>query len=176
MELFVDRVVDYKAAVHRCAPADAGRTIERVLNDAGALSVVVPSGLPLDLRPKAAETDPGGHGRALERYDAVVTTVQLAIAETGTFVIDHSDPAQGRRAVSLVPDIHVCVIGVGQIVETVPEGFAGLDPRHHQTWVSGPSATSDIELDRVEGVHGPRTLIVVLVGEMGEPPAVLEHI
>ena len=161
--LFVERVVDYKAQVHQCRRDEVAGVIDRALAAAGAVTAVVPVGLALDLRPSTAEVDPGGHGRELERFDAVVTTALIAIADTGTFVLDHADPSQGRRALSLVPDVHVCVLMTDQIVQTVPEGVAGCDPRHHLTWVSGPSATSDIELNRVEGVHGPRTLVVVLV-------------
>jgi L-lactate dehydrogenase complex protein LldG len=98
----------------------------------------------------------------LDRCHGVVTGAAVAIAATGTIVLDGS-PDQGRRATTLVPDLHVCVVRADQIVGTVPEGVAGVDPRRPQTWISAPSATSDIELNRVEGVHGPRTLHVVLV-------------
>ena len=165
LDLLQDRLLDYKAGVVRCTvdelPATVGAVLERT---APSGRLVVPPDLP------AAWTD----GREVLRDDGatstdeldtvvgVVTACAVAVAETGTIVLD-AGQGQGRRALSLVPDLHVCVVRAEQVVQTVPEALRRLDARRPQTWISGPSATSDIELNRVEGVHGPRTLEVVLV-------------
>jgi L-lactate dehydrogenase complex protein LldG len=167
LDLFAERVADYRATVVRCAEGEVAGAVASALSGAG--SVVVPDGFPSDW---LAAGEPAGGRRvqdteltaaALDRVDAVVSTAAVGIAETGTIVLDHG-PGQGRRALSLVPDLHVCVVRSAQVVADVPAAVAALDPARPQTWVSGPSATSDIELDRVEGVHGPRTLHVILVG------------
>jgi L-lactate utilization protein LutC len=156
--LFVERVEDYRAVVTRCGVADLAAVVAETL--AGA-SVVVPPGLDLDV--PGSVVDDGLTAAELDRIDAVVTRARVGIAETGTIVLDHQ-PDQGRRAISLVPDLHVCIVEASQVVADVPDAIDLLDPARPTTWISGPSATSDIELDRVEGVHGPRTLHVVLVG------------
>jgi hypothetical protein len=155
--LFVERVADYRAVVTRCSSADLEARIAAVL---GARTSVVPPGLGLDV-PNAV-VDHGFTADELDRIDAVVTRSRVGIAETGTIVLDHQ-PDQGRRAISLVPDLHVCIVDATQVVADVPDAIALLDPTRPLTWISGPSATSDIELDRVEGVHGPRTLHVLLL-------------
>ena len=156
--LFVERVEDYRAVVTRCTAEEVEQVVRHVLGPARA---VVPPALGLDL--PGAVVDDGFTATELDAYDAVVTRAAVGIAETGTVVLDHQ-PDQGRRAITLVPDLHVCVVDAGQVVADVPDAIALLDPARPLTWISGPSATSDIELDRVEGVHGPRTLHVVLVG------------
>jgi L-lactate dehydrogenase complex protein LldG len=158
LELFAERVADYRATVTRCAPESVAETVIGILDGA---RTVVPPGLPWHL--PHAEPDAGQTALELDGFDAVVTAAAVGIAVTGTVVLDHG-PDQGRRALSLVPDLHVCVVRADQVVPGVPDAVARLDPTRPQTWVSGPSATSDIELNRVEGVHGPRSLHVVLVG------------
>lgn len=157
-ELFADRVEDYRATVTRCRPDEVAERIAAAL-PSGA-RVVLPPGLPWDV---AGTVDDGFSATELDGFGAVVTAATVAVAETGTIVLTHG-PGEGRRALSLVPDVHVCVIRADQVVADVPDAVALLDPGRPQTWISGPSATSDIELDRVEGVHGPRTLHVLLVG------------
>jgi len=160
LDLLTDRLLDYKAAVRRAAPDDLVATLVAALAERGARQVVVPPGLPWDL--PGAVVDRDLTARQLDQLDGVVTACAVAIAETGTIVLDAS-PDQGRRSSTLVPDYHLCVVRAEQVVQTVPEAIARLDPARPLTWISGPSATSDIELHRVEGVHGPRTLEVVLV-------------
>jgi L-lactate dehydrogenase complex protein LldG len=158
VDLFAERVADYRATVTRTDLAGLEDTVRAVLG--GAERVVVPDGLWLDL-PRTLPDHGLSHAQ-LDAADAVVTGATLGIAETGTIVLTHG-PGQGRRALTLVPDHHVCVVTADQVVPDVPQAVAALDPHLPQTWISGPSATSDIELDRVEGVHGPRRLDVVLV-------------
>jgi L-lactate dehydrogenase complex protein LldG len=168
LDLLVDRVEDYRATVLRCSPAEVGATVQAALDQAlggnwAAGDVVVAPGLEQAWRPAGCDVDDDRPPVRLADRAASVTAVAVAIAETGTLVLDGS-PACGRRALSLLPDCLVCVVTAEQVVGGVPEGLARLDPLRPLTMVSGPSATSDIELQRVEGVHGPRTLMVVLAG------------
>ncbi|GAA1939964.1 LutC/YkgG family protein [Nocardioides marmoribigeumensis] len=157
VDLFAERVADYTATVHRCTADEVEAVLTELLGDR---TTVVPPGFDRAV-PHPVE-DTGLTPTELDGIDAVVTMATLGIAETGTIVLTHG-PGQGRRALSLVPDLHVCVVREDQVVPGVPDAVTALDPTRPQTWISGPSATSDIELDRVEGVHGPRTLRVVLV-------------
>ncbi len=172
VDLFAERVGDYRARVTRCDPGDAA--VAAAVADAcarhGCRSLVVADGVPAAWIPEgtsAMSDDPPLSPAALDAADGVLTTCAAAIALTGTIVLD-AGTGQGRRAVSLVPDLHICVVSADQIVAGVPEGVesmrAGVDAGRPITLISGPSATSDIELRRVEGVHGPRRLEVVLAG------------
>lgn len=159
LELFVERVADYRAVVHQVSTAGVPDLLAQVARG----RVVVPDGLPADwLTRLDVVQDSALATQELDALDAVITTCAVAIAETGTIVLD-GGTGQGRRALTLVPDHHVVVVRADQVVATVPEALARLAPGRPQTWISGPSATSDIELQRVEGVHGPRRLDVVLV-------------
>ncbi|MGW1002532.1 LutC/YkgG family protein [Streptomyces sp. NPDC002520] len=171
VDLLAENLADYRAIVHRADEEELPPLIGRLLAERGARTVLVPGALParwlsaadVTRVPDLAESTP----YELDAVDSVVTGCAVAIAETGTLVLD-GGPDQGRRRITLVPDHHVCVVRVpDQVVSSVPQALELLDPTRPLTWISGPSATSDIELDRVEGVHGPRTLEVVLVGGSG---------
>ena len=165
VDRFTETVDEYRARVHRIDEPDIAATIAGLLAPGG--HVVAPADLPrwwVDGLEVAFDdpADPLPIER-LDEVDAVVTGCALGIAATGTIVLD-GGTAQGRRALTLVPDLHICIVRADQVVDTVPQGFAALDPRRPLTFISGPSATSDIELNRVEGVHGPRTLDVLVIG------------
>lgn len=155
--LFCERAADYRAEVVTCAPEAVEAEIVRAL--AGD-SVVVPDGFGWQV--PGALRDESFDAPALDGIGAVVTAATLGVAVTGTLVLTHG-AGEGRRALSLVPDKHVCVVWASDIVEDVPDAVGRLDPSGPTTWISGPSATSDIELQRVEGVHGPRTLVIIVV-------------
>lgn len=165
LDLLAERLAHYRASVRRSSPAGLGAAIAAALAERGARRVVVPEGLDLPPLPGVDTViDHGLSPQDLDALDGVITGASVAIAQTGTIVLDGS-PDQGRRAITLVPDYHLCVVHAEQVVELVPEAVDRLEPsaRRPLTWISGPSATSDIELSRVEGVHGPRTLEVILV-------------
>jgi len=163
--LLIERLGDYGSTVRRCAPDQLPATIAAALADRGARRIVLPEGLDLGDQPGGLDVvvDNGLSAAMIDAVDGVITTAAVAIAETGTIVLDGS-PGQGRRALSLIPDYHLCLLYHSQVVGLVPEAIAMLCPDRPLTWISGPSATSDIELDRVQGVHGPRTLEVILIG------------
>ncbi|WP_420881530.1 LutC/YkgG family protein [Rhodococcus sp. (in: high G+C Gram-positive bacteria)] len=167
VELLVDRLVDYKAVVHRSGHSELPDVLARVLGEVGARRVGVPAGLDDSWLSRfdgeVVVDSPTVPAPQLGDLDGVVTASAVSCAETGTIFLDGS-PDQGRRALTLVPDLHVCVVTVDSIEVGVPEAMARLVPERPTTMISGPSATSDIELERVEGVHGPRNLHVVIVG------------
>ncbi|MFJ9407594.1 lactate utilization protein C [Streptomyces sp. NPDC101393] len=163
VDLLAENLADYRAIVHRSGAAELPALIGRLLRR----TVLVPRGLPswwLDTTDATRVADDAASTpHQLDAVESVVTGCAVAIAETGTLVLD-AGPDQGRRRITLVPDHHVCVVRVpDQVVGSVPQALVRLDPARPLTWISGPSATSDIELDRVEGVHGPRTLEVILL-------------
>lgn len=162
IELLSKRLIDYRAQVRRVGAVGLRAAVEELAPG----RVGVPPGLPKEWRPVGAVEDHGLRPEELDALDGVLTGCTLAIAETGTLVLA-GGPTDGRRALTLVPDLHVCVVRAQQVVETVPEAFEALNgvATRPLTFVSGPSATSDIELKRVEGVHGPRRLVVVIVEE-----------
>ena len=170
IEMLVDRLVDYKAGVNVVDEAGLAPRIAELLLDAG--SYVVPAGIDgawladaEALAPGRRRVDAAGAPLSvaeLDAVDAVVTGSAVSVAETGTIILDGS-PNQGRRAISLVPDHHICVVREEDVAGILPEALRRLDGTRPLTWISGPSATSDIELERVEGVHGPRNLDVIIV-------------
>ncbi|MER6777751.1 MULTISPECIES: LUD domain-containing protein [unclassified Streptomyces] len=166
-DLLAAHLTEYRARVHRTDAAGIAPLLGRLLAARGARTVLVPTGLPphwLDRVEAVTVADrTASTTYELDAVDSVVTGCALAIAETGTIVLD-GGPGQGRRRITLIPDHHVCVVRVpDQVVDSVPQALPLLDATRPLTWISGPSATSDIELDRVEGVHGPRTLEVILL-------------
>jgi L-lactate dehydrogenase complex protein LldG len=175
--LFAERAADYRAVVERVPEAELATVIARVLA-ARSASVpgpfVIPAGLPGDWLAglpgeiTLARDEPPLAAAELDRMSGVVTGCAVAIAETGTIILDHGPgaPGQGRRALTLVPDFHLVVVREDQIAADLADAFARLDPARPHTLISGPSATSDIELIRVEGVHGPRNLHILLTPDL----------
>jgi L-lactate dehydrogenase complex protein LldG len=168
--LFVERASDYRAPVRRVSAAGLREALTEACRARGAQRLAAPADLPPGWEPEGVELirDEDLSHADLDRVDGVLTGCAAAFAETGTLALD-GGPRQGRRALSLLPDYHLCVVEEAQILPSIREGLERLSAsareRRPITLVSGPSATSDIELERVEGVHGPRTLeVVVLVG------------
>jgi L-lactate dehydrogenase complex protein LldG len=168
VEHLAERIADYAAEVRRVTAAELGDAVTAACAERGLRRIAIPPGLPAGWRPRDVEVieDVELSAAELDRVDGAVTGCAAAIAETGTLVLDAS-PICGRRALTLVPDHHICIVLAGQVVELVPEAIAAVAPavrdgRRPITLVSGPSASSDIELSRVEGVHGPRDLLVLI--------------
>jgi L-lactate dehydrogenase complex protein LldG len=163
---FVDRVDDYRATIERVTADKLPAAVASTLAAHHARRIAAPAGVPdawfSRTEAERVPDEPPLSSAELDGLDGTITGCAVAIAETGTIVLD-AGPDQGRRVLSLLPDLHVCIVRLDQVVGSVPEALARLDPRRPQTWISGPSATSDIELQRVEGVHGPRRLAVILV-------------
>jgi L-lactate dehydrogenase complex protein LldG len=166
---FAERARGYKVRVERAAQGEAATAVARILTDRARVRIAVPADLPDWLRPEGFDLldDRDLDNATIAACDGVLTTCACAIAQTGTLVLDHG-VGQGRRKLTLLPDYHLCVVDAATIVALVPEAVArmqaSVEAGRPLTFVSGPSATSDIELNRVEGVHGPRTLDVLLVG------------
>jgi len=170
--LFAERAADYRAVVSR-VPAEGiaaaiGQALQ-VIPGQGREAVLVPDAIPagwlsdLPAGTEVVRDDPALTPAELDQVPCVLTGCAVAIAETGTVVLDHG-PGQGRRALTLVPDFHLVVVRADQVAADLPDALARLDPSRALTFISGPSATSDIELIRVEGVHGPRTLHILIAG------------
>jgi L-lactate dehydrogenase complex protein LldG len=169
VERFVDRIVDYKADIDQIGPSGIAHAVAAACRTHAIGALLVSDGVPAEWLTGVAEGGvrlipdaPDLTSADLDAIDGLLSGCAVAVAETGTIVLDGS-AAQGRRVASLVPDVHVCVVAADQLVASVPQAIARLDGTRPATWISGGSATSDIELNRVEGVHGPRTLHVLFV-------------
>lgn len=164
--LFEERLRDYDARIFTAQREEIARVAAEILTAANRCRIAIPAGLPEAWRSESIEWVPDRDLSfdALNAVDGVMTAATVAVAVSGSIVLQHG-PSEGRRALTLLPDYHLCVLGAAQIVETLPEAFARLDPSRPVTFFSGPSATADIEMTRIKGVHGPRFLDVLLVQE-----------
>ncbi len=165
IDLFEDRLKDYGAHIFRSSVNQLRETISQVLVERNATRILIPRGIPAEwLSDNISFTEDSSLSyESLDQFDGVLTTATVAIADTGSIVLQHGD-GQGRRAITLIPDYHLCIVRLDQVVETVPAAFARLDSMLPTTFISGPSATADIEMTRIKGVHGPRFMDVILVG------------
>ncbi len=168
LALFAHRLEEYDAGVQRVSSNDIPSAVAGLLGHRGRKRIGIPDDLPSVWLPTGFEFEKAAafDAHQLDQLDGVLTGCTVAIAETGSIVLQNA-AAQGPRKLSLVPDYHLCIVFASQIVETVPECFARLDATAHlpTTFVSGPSATADIEMTRIKGVHGPRFLDVLIVGD-----------
>ena len=167
VDRFCERAAEYRATVRRVRAGELEDAVVHACRERGARRLAVPPGAPHHLPGlELLIDDPPISARGLDQVDGVLTGCALAIAETGTIVLDGGERS-GRRALTLVPDFHVCLVEADRIHASVPDAIAALAPAAAEgrplTFVSGPSATSDIELERVEGVHGPRTLVILVL-------------
>jgi L-lactate dehydrogenase complex protein LldG len=164
---FISRLEDYNAGVYRCSPGDVANAIAGVMTERSKKSLLIPPQLPQDWLPseKTFVRDHQLSYAGMDQADGVLTGCTVAVSLTGTIILSHS-AHEGRRALTLIPDYHLCVVRADQVVETVPEGLRMLREVRGRpiTTISGPSATADIEMIRIKGVHGPRFLDVILVG------------
>jgi L-lactate dehydrogenase complex protein LldG len=163
IEQFIDRLHHYQARTHRIPAGELDETVPAILDDRGVRRMAVPDGIPdawID-RLEPLRDEPPLDAHTLDQVDGVITTCTVAIAQSGTIILD-GRPGMGRRILSLVPDYHLCVVRADQLVGSLPEAIAKLEPTRPLTFISGPSATVDIEMVRVRGVHGPRRLEVIL--------------
>jgi L-lactate dehydrogenase complex protein LldG len=163
LQTFLDRLAHYDATAHVVDETELDAAVRTSLGHRAITKLVVPAGIPQawtgHLEP--LRDDPPLDPHALDASEGVLTTCAVAIAQTGTIVLD-GGPGMGRRALTLLPDYHLCVVRAEQIVGSVPEALTRLDPARPLTFISGPSATVDIEMVRVRGVHGPRRLEVIV--------------
>jgi L-lactate dehydrogenase complex protein LldG len=165
IDTFIDRLRHYQAQTHTAAASKLDTTVRTILADRGVRRLVAPDGVPevwLE-QVEALRDSPALDAHTLDQADGVITTCAIAIAQSGTIVLD-GGPGMGRRILSLVPDYYLCVVHAEQVVGSLPEAISKLDPTRPLTFISGPSATVDIEMVRVRGVHGPRRLEVIVAG------------
>lgn len=164
LALFTERLIDYDAVVYRCTPAAVPATIAQAMTARGKRSLVIPRDLGAEWLPPDMDfiRDEELPHDDLDRREGSLTGCTAAIAATGSILLGHADN-EGRRAVTLIPDYHLCVVFAEQVVETVPEGIRRMSGCSTVTTISGPSATADIEMTRIKGVHGPRSFDVILV-------------